>query len=113
MGSTGQGFLNEWNSYLPDHILVAPTGYQNSWNVAHESSKAPDVTMLENLIDILKSYENVDGTKVRIIGFSNGAALANRAYVQLSDSAVDHIVTIATSFMSPMYRHGNFQIPVN
>ena len=113
MGGTGQGMLNEWNTYLPDHILIAPTGYLNSWNVAHEESKAPDLRMLEDLIDNLKAYENVDGTKIRLVGFSNGAALCNRAYVQLSDSSVDQIVTVATTFFNPMYRNNNFYIPVN
>ena len=41
MGGSGESELNSWNSILPDHILVAPTGYLNSWNIATEDSKAP------------------------------------------------------------------------
>lgn len=113
VGGTGEAELNNWNSILTDHILVAPTGYLQSWNTHHEDSKAPDVGMLQELCTKLKTFENVDRTKIRIIGFSNGAALANRAYVQLSESSIDQIVTIATSFSGLMYRDSNFYIPTN
>ena len=113
LGGNGEAELSSWDSQLPDHIIIAPTGYLNSWNVAHEDSKAPDVGFLQDLCNKLKTYENVDGSKIRIIGFSNGAALANRSYVALDDSGVDQIVTIATSFFTPMYRNNNFYIPVN
>ena len=84
--------------------------YLNSWNVAHETNKAPDVGFLQDLCNKLKTYENVDGSKIRIIGFSNGAGLANRAYIALDDSGVDQIVTIATSFIAPMYKNNNFHM---
>ena len=117
-GGTGQSELNNWNSILTDHIIVAPTGYLNSWNTHHEQSKAPDVGFLQALCTQLKSFENVDGTKIRIIGFSNGAALANRAYISLTEPGVDQIVAIATTFSVPMYRgsqrgNSNFYMPVN
>ena len=112
-GGTGQSELNNWNSILTDHIIIAPTGYLNSWNALHEDTKAPDVGFLQELCTQLKSFENVDGTKIRIIGFSNGAALANRAYISLTESGVDQIVAIATTFSVPMYRDSNFHIPVN
>ena len=92
-GTNGLTMINQWASILTDHVLIAPTGYKNSWNVAHEESKAPDIDMLQSLITLLKSYDNIDDTKIRILGFSNGAALANRAYVQLDDTSVDQIVT--------------------
>ena len=113
LGGSGQTELNSWNSILPDHILIAPTGYLNSWNTHHEESKAPDLSMLQELCAKLKAYENVDGSKIRIIGFSNGAALANRAYISLDESGIDQIVTIATTFSTLMYREGNFHIPTN
>ena len=111
LGSNGESILNEWNSILPDHILIAPTGYQNSWNIATEASKAPDVSMLQDLCTKLKSYNNVDGQKIRILGFSNGAALAQRAYVQLDEQGVDQIVAIASQMGSFAYRDDNFYIP--
>ena len=112
-GSNGQATLSNWDSILPDHILIAPTGYLNQWNVAHEETKAPDVSFLQDLCTQLKTYENVDGNKIRILGFSNGAGLANRAYISLDEPGVDQIVAIASTFGSMMYRSGNFYIPVN
>ena len=31
-GGSGAPMLNQFRSILPDHALVAPTGYLNSWN---------------------------------------------------------------------------------
>ena len=110
-GGNGANEINEWQNYLGDHILIAPTGYNNAWNVAHETTKAPDIEMLTDLITLLKDFVNVDNTKIRIIGFSNGAALANRAYVQIDDTALDTIVTNGTQFFNPMVRNSTFYIP--
>ena len=70
-GTNGLTMINQWASILTDHVLIAPSGYKNSWNVAHEESKAPDIDMLQSLITLLKSYDNIDGTKIRILGYSN------------------------------------------
>ena len=113
MGGSGESELNSWNSILPDHILVAPTGYLNSWNIATEDSKAPDVAMLQELVEKLKTYNNVDKTKIRIIGFSNGSALAQRAYVQLDETGIDQIVAIASTMGTFAYRDNQFFIPAN
>mgnify|MGYP001380810042 CR=1 FL=1 len=110
-GGNGPNEINSWQNYLGDHIIVAPTGYDNAWNVAHETSKAPDIEMLTDLITLLKDFVNVDNSKIRIIGFSNGAALANRAYVQIDDPALDTIVTNASQFFDPMLRNNTFYIP--
>jgi poly(3-hydroxybutyrate) depolymerase len=110
-GGNGTNEIGAWQNYLGDHILVAPTGYDNGWNVAHENTKAPDIEFLQDLITQLKLFSNVDNTKIRIIGFSNGAALANRAYVQIDDTAVDVICTIATQLFDPMFRNDTFYIP--
>ena len=56
-------------------------------------------------------FSNVDNTKIRLVGFSNGAALANRAYVQIDDTAIDVICTIGTQFFDPMFRNDTFYIP--
>jgi len=81
-GGNGNDMLLEWSNYLSDHILVAPSGYMNSWNIANEASEAPDVEMLDDLIYQLQTYENVNPNKIRIIGHSNGAALSNRIFIE-------------------------------
>ena len=110
-GGNGPNEITAWENYLGDHILIAPTGYNNAWNIAHENTKAPDVEMLQDLITQLTNYSNVDNTKIRIVGFSNGAALANRAFVQIDNEAVDVICTIGTQFFDPMFRNDTFYIP--
>ena len=110
-GGNGPNEITAWENYLGDHILIAPTGYNNAWNVAHENTKAPDVEMLQDLITQLTNYSNVDNTKIRIVGFSNGAALANRAYVQIDDTSLDVVCTIGTQFFDPMFRNDTFYIP--
>ena len=63
-GGNGANEINEWQNYLGDHILIAPTGYNNAWNVAHETTKAPDIEMLTDLINLLKDFVNVDNTNI-------------------------------------------------
>ena len=60
-------------------ILVAPTGYVSKWNIVDES-KAPDIEYLTQLIRNLREYSNVAPDKFRILGISNGGALALRIY---------------------------------
>jgi|TARA_B100001996_G_scaffold320005_1_gene264005 poly(3-hydroxybutyrate) depolymerase len=110
-GGNGANEINDWQNYLGDHILIAPTGYNNAWNVAHETTKAPDIEFLKDLITHLKFYSNVDSGKIRLVGFSNGAALANRAYVEIDDVALDSICTIGSQFFDPMFRNDTFYIP--
>merc|ERR1712141_265373 len=60
----GQGNLRRL-SYLADGaVIVAPNGYERSWNVNNEGSKADDVSFILELIS----------NNVNLIGTSNGAA---------------------------------------
>ena len=47
-GGSGAPMLNQFRSILPDHALVAPTGYLNSWNICAEGSDAPDWSNYSN-----------------------------------------------------------------
>ena len=67
-------------------------------NIVDETSIAPDIEYLRNLIKLLKTFTNVDSTRIRISGISNGAALACRAFVEIDDPAVDLIVPIVSQF---------------
>ena len=92
-GSGGNGYdmLLEWSTFLTDHILIAPTGYLNTWNIANELSEAPDVEMVDDLINLLQTYDNVNSNKIRILGHSNGSALANRIFIENTNPGVDII----------------------
>ena len=97
-GGNGSTINDPIYATLGDHIRVGPYGSGNSWNIVDESSIAPDIEYLKNLIKLLKTFTNVDSTRIRISGISNGAALAVRAFVEIDDPAVDLIIPIVSQF---------------
>lgn len=101
----------QFGSVLPCHILVAPTGYQNSWNICSENSDAPDVEMINDLVNILQTYTNVDTNKIRILGTSNGAGLANRVFIENTNPGIDIICPIVSHLNDFQYHLGNFYKP--
>ncbi len=101
----------QFGSVLPCHILVAPTGYQNSWNICAENSDAPDVEMINDLVNILQTYTNVDTNKIRILGTSNGASLANRVFIENTNAGIDIICSIVSHLNDFQYHSGDFYKP--
>jgi len=97
-GGSGTTINDPIYATLGDHIRVGPNGQSSSWNIVDENSIAPDIEYLRNLIKLLKTFTNVDSTRIRISGISNGAALACRAFVEIDDPAVDLIVPIVSQF---------------
>ena len=112
-GGTGSAMVTQFASELPGHICVGVNGYLNSWNISNETSNGPDITMLEELITKLKLYNNVDETKIRIVGVSNGGGLALRAAVEINDLAVDTIVCMISQTHDFQYRNSAFWYPLN
>ncbi len=112
-GNGGNGFqmLNLGGNLLTDHILVAPTGYLNSWNLCGENSEAPDIAMLSDLVAQLSVFDNVDANHIRLIGSSNGAGLVNQAFIELDDPGVDAFVAIVSQMNQPQYHQGAFHRP--
>ena len=112
-GGTGQGSLNQFRNTLDNHILVAPSGYLKCWNITEEPSDLPDIEFLGELITQIKTYPNVDATKIRIVGTSNGAGMANRVFVEIDDPGIDIICPIVSQLHTGNYRNGNFYYPSN
>lgn len=110
-GGNGNDMLLEWKSFLPNHVLIAPSGYKKSWNIANEQSEAPDVEMLGDLIDEIQSYKNINPDKIRVIGHSNGAALSNRLFIENKNSGVDIICAIASQLSDIQFHNNNFYYP--
>ena len=52
-GNGGSGNLNRLKDMVGSVVLVAPSGYERSWNIIKENSKAPDTEFL--LIGVLPS----------------------------------------------------------
>ena len=110
-GGNGINTLAQFQNVLECHILVAPTGYGNSWNICSETSDAPDIAMLNDLINIIQGYSNVDVSRIRILGFSNGAGLTNRAFIENTNTGVDIMVSVVSQLNEPQFHNGTFHKP--
>ena len=107
-GSNGRRIINQFSSVLDDHILIAPTGYLNSWNICDERSNAPDLEMVDELVNTLSNYSNINLNKIRIIGSSNGAGLANNIFIQNENPNIDIICALVSHLNIPQYHDNNF-----
>lgn len=110
-GGNGAGMMNEFTNILECHALVAPTGYLNSWNICAEDSDAPDIEMINDLVNILQAYSNINPNKIRIIGSSNGAGLANNIFIENNNTGIDIVCAIVSHLNEPQYHLGNFYKP--
>jgi pimeloyl-ACP methyl ester carboxylesterase len=110
-GGTGEAMVESWADDLPGHILIGIQGFVNSWNVSMEVSNGPDIDMLVEMIAKLKVYNNVDDTKIRILGQSNGGALALRAAIEIRDLSVDVIACLISQTNTDQYRNSRFYYP--
>ena len=107
-GSNGRRIINQFSSVLDDHILIAPTGYLNSWNICDERSNAPDLEMVDELVNTLSNYSNINLNKIRILGSSNGAGLANNIFIQNENPNIDIICAVVSHLNVPQYHDNNF-----
>ena len=110
-GGQGQGMISQFDDKIDDHALVAPSGYANSWNICGENSDAPDVEMVNELIEQLQQFDNVNADAIRILGFSNGSALANSVYVQNENQGLDTICAVVSQLSDTQYHLDDFHRP--
>ena len=110
-GGNGENTLLGWDGFIQDHILVAPTGYMNCWNISDEPSEAPDVEMIDDLVEQLQTYDNVNPNQIRIIGSSNGSALANRVFIENNNPGIDIVCAIVSQLSEAQYHDSNFYYP--
>ena len=107
-GFGGTGNVNAI-SYLNNVIRVAHDWYQNCWNIGKEPSKAPDVDFNRKIIQYLKLHSNVDGSRITIIGSSNGGALVNRLMIELEDNTFHQGIGIVSNMITNMFDGTNFR----
>ena len=99
--------FNEYN-YPINHIIIAPEGYENSWNIGRESSKAPDTDFINQIINNLNRLENVDEDNISIIGYSNGSALVNQLLIELQSEAFKKAVCEFCQLNTLQYQDDRF-----
>merc|ERR1712066_480870 len=87
-GNGGQGNTKPFAKFLGDDcIIVAPDGYENSWNVYSGNDRANDTQfILELITKIGKEIPEADMDNVNIAGRSNGAGLT---YALLINTGAD------------------------
>ena len=107
----GTSLLGGFRGVLPDHALVAPTGYLLGWNICREPSEAPDVEMVRELIETVQGFDNVNPNAIRILGYSNGAALAHRVYIENDNPGIDAVVTTVSQLADIQHRDGTYHGP--
>lgn len=108
---SGGTILGKYGNFLPGHVLIAPTAYQNSWNICSEKSDAPDLEMISDLIVLLEDYSNINSNQIRILGSSNGAQLANRIFIENNDERIDLVCTVVSQLNELQYHSGGFYKP--
>ncbi len=100
-------YVNQYN-FLDQYIRIAPQGYKKSWNIDRETSKAPDVDFIRNLILQLRTYSNVDASRIVIIGSSNGAALINRLLIELNGALFQTAIKLTGQLNTDQYNQNQF-----
>ena len=89
-------------------MIVAPRGYNGSWNIARESSKAPDVDFIHKIIIELKAFKKIDSDQISIIGYSNGSALINQFLIELESERSKTTVCKFSQLNTPQFREESF-----
>ena len=76
------GFTRRYRKLANRSIMVFAQGYQRSWNIVSERSKADDRGFIESIVLNLAKYSNVQTNNFTIMGSSNGAALCNQMAIE-------------------------------
>jgi polyhydroxybutyrate depolymerase len=87
LGVSGFKAVADMNNF----IVVAPTGYMNSWNgdIAFGSAyeaKLNDVGLMKEIVKYVAGIANINRGKVYSTGLSNGAAMSNTLGCQATDT---------------------------
>ena len=104
-GGTARPTIGRWPQLLAGHLIVAPQGYQRSWNISDEKSKAPDVEFFYLMVkSIAKQYPKADLSKISLIGFSNGAGFIFRLLIELDGTIqITNAVPLVSSMVEQQY----------
>ena len=64
------------------YVMVFAQGYQESWNIVSERSKADDTAFIESIVLKLAECVNIKKDDFSVMGASNGAALVNQLMIE-------------------------------
>lgn len=110
-GNGGQGNTIPFASFIGDDaIIVAPNGYERSWNVYAEKSKADDIQFILDLIaKVGEEIPAADMDNVNIAGSSNGAALTYQLLINTgADRPFHRAFPMVSSLIGVQYNNDQF-----
>jgi len=111
-GNGGQATFAQWKELWDKNLIVAPEGYDRSWNIYKEASKAPDVEFIEALIaKVGEEYPNADMDNVVLVGYSNGAGMIHRLLVESNPRPFHKVFPMASTLTTNQYNNGKFWKP--
>ena len=110
-GGNGVDMIRQFQDVLTCHVLIAPTGYKNSWNLCEEESDAPDVELIGQLVLDVQSFSNTNSSMIRVLGNSNGSGLANRILIENTNPGIDIICAIVSQLNVSQYHLEGFYAP--
>ena len=64
--------------------------------------------MVDDLINQLQTYSNINPNKIRILGSSNGGGLANNVFIANKNTGVDIVCAIVSHLNEPQFHLDNF-----
>ena len=106
-GGNAKEIINEYD-HIDNHLIVSPQGYKKSWNIGRETSKAPDVEFINEVIERLKTFKNIDIQDISIIGYSNGSALVNQLLIELKTESFKKAICLFSQLNKLQYRDNEF-----
>ncbi|MDG2013355.1 MAG: hypothetical protein P8J33_07610 [Pirellulaceae bacterium] len=111
-GNGGQAgnALGKWPQRLPNQLVVAAQGYEKSWNISDERSKAPDVDFFRAVVaDIKQRYPKADLSRISIMGFSNGAGMVFRLLIEADETTpIQNAIPLISSMVEEQFHKGSF-----
>jgi len=109
-GNGGSANLAQWKELWDKNLIVAAEGYDRSWNIFKEASKAPDVEFINDLIaKVGAEYPNADMGNVVLVGYSNGAGMIHRLLVETPNPRPFHkVFPMASTLTQSQYSNGKF-----
>ena len=83
-GGSPQGFVNELGGLVEqgEFVGVYLEGVENSWNMGREDSQADDTAFVNQVVEHLTRYQNLDFDRIYGYGFSNGSGIIHKIAVE-------------------------------
>lgn len=105
-----QGMVHRrYPKVVSQFITVFPEGYQKSWNIVSERSKADDRGFIEAIVQELAKRDDVQKEGFTIMGNSNGAALVNQIAIETKLPQIKNFISSVSPLNGLQHDGKNFK----